>query len=617
MRYLILPCVLAATIVSAAAPQYRTLNDRLTPREYASLPDWQRHASYLREHVLASAGLIPMPDKTPLRAQIFDERRHGDYSVSKVYFESLPGFYVTGNLYKPTGTGPFPAILSPHGHWAYGRLENTDINSGPGRAINLARQGFVVFSHDMIGYNDSRQLTHDFGGKRETLWGLSLSGLQLWNSIRSVDFLESLPEVDRARIGCTGESGGGTQTFLLSAVDDRIKVAVPVNMISLHMQGGCLCENPPGLRLDTNNVEIGALVAPRPLLMVSATGDWTNETMQVEYPAMRRIYALFGAENRVHAVQFQAPHNYNRDSREAMYGWVARWLQNAAADARVAERSFTPDRPGDLLVFEGRPLPDGALTAAQLTDAWIAAAKRQIGSSSPEVLRSALLHALSIERQPAASETDRSQTGVVRTVPPTLATPDTRATAGLAEAPRREGGTSAGVKRSAATKPTVVLATENPDLQAALVRAGFVVRPVKATPFDADAAAKISHFETYNRTAASQRVADIIHTLDENPTAMLVADGEFGLPALLALAVSPVARAVIDVAQFDNASDQAFVERLYIPGLRRAGDLQTAIGMAAGPVVIHNAGDRFTLSGARIEPQKLTPAQISSALLKK
>ena len=117
--------------------------------------------------------------------------------VSKVYFESLPGFLVTGNLYRPSGDGPFPAVLSPHGHWTYGRLENTPIDSGPGRAINLARQGFVVFTYDMVGYNDSRQLPHTFGGPREKLWGLSLGGLQLWNSIRSLDFLETLPYVRR------------------------------------------------------------------------------------------------------------------------------------------------------------------------------------------------------------------------------------------------------------------------------------------------------------------------------------------------------------------------------------------------------------------------------------
>src|SRR5829696_5710024 len=310
MRFTLIPLALTASLL-AAQPPYRTHNDRLDPPRFTTAEAWAPRAKYLRDHVLASAGLMPMPVRTPLRPVIFDDVPHADYVVSKVYFESLPGFFVTGNLYRPTGAGPFPAILSPHGHWTYGRLENTAVNSGPGRAIGLARQGFVVFAHDMVGFGDSRQLPHTFGGRRESLWGLSLGGLQLWNGIRALDFLESLPYVRRDSIGVTGESGGGTQTFLLASVDPRVAVAVPVNMISLHMQGGCLCENLPGLRLDTNNVEIAATIAPRPLLMVSASGDWTTNTMEREYPAVRALYALRGAADRVHAVRFDAPHNYN------------------------------------------------------------------------------------------------------------------------------------------------------------------------------------------------------------------------------------------------------------------------------------------------------------------
>ena len=276
--------IVAAIVATTQAPQgpsrYRTLDDRFAPPKFDTADTWNVRAEYLRDHVLATAGLLPLPEKTPLRPTIFGEVRRADYTVSKVYFESLPGFFVTGNLYRPLGDGPFPAILSPHGHWAYGRLENTAINSGPGRAINLARQGFVVFTYDMVGYNDSQQVPHTFSGQREYLWGLSLSGLQLWDSIRALDFLETLSYVRRDAIGMTGESGGGTQTFLASAVDRRIAVSVPVNMISLHMQGGCICENPPGLRLETTNVEIASTIAPRPLLMISATGDWTAETME-------------------------------------------------------------------------------------------------------------------------------------------------------------------------------------------------------------------------------------------------------------------------------------------------------------------------------------------------
>jgi hypothetical protein len=159
-----------------------------------------------------------------------------------------------------------------------------------------------------------------------------------------------------------------------------------------------------------------------------------------------------------------------------------------------------------------------------------------------------------------------------------------------------------------------VFAGDDPELQTAIARAGFSVRRVAATPFDSDAAAKITHFETYNRTQASQQVADIVRAIGEDPQAMLVAAGDWGLEALLAVAAVPVDRAIVNVAQFENGSDTAFVERLYIAGLRRAGDLQTAVSMATGQVVIHNAGDRFRLEGPRIEQRTLTPAEIVALL---
>ena len=568
-RLAVLGVTLAAAVPSA---QYRTLDDHFAPPAVTSKAAWDARAGWLREHVLASAGLLPLPEKTPLGPEIFGEIVHDDYRVAKVYFESLPGFFVTGNLYRPIGAGPFPAILSPHGHWAYGRLENTDINSVPGRAINLARQGFVVFTYDAIGYNDSRQLPHTFDGRRERLWGLSLGGLQLWNSIRSIDFLETLPEVRRDAIGATGESGGGTQTFLVAAVDRRIQVAAPVNMISLQMQGGCLCENLPGLRLDATNVEIAGTIAPRPLLMVSATGDWTRATLKEEYPAMRRIYGLFDAGTRVEAVQFDAPHNYNRDSREAVYAWMARWLQHAPADMKRPERSFTVDPLPDLLVFHQRPLPASAVTAAQLTENWIAAAKRQMVTADPAALQSALRHAL----------------GFAPASPPAAA--------------------------GSIANRTVLLAGSDPELERRATQRGLQVRHVTFTPYDSAAAAKVRHFETYNRTAAAQQVADIVTAAQAAPGAILVATREYGLAGLLASAMTPLSRAILDIGDFDPSSDDDFLARLYIPGLRRAGDLATALSMAAGPVVFHDAGAAFTLPGARVETRRLTAAEIADLL---
>src|SRR5918996_3675444 len=188
MRYLMIAmavlAVFAGDSVTAQRKPYRGVNDTYAAPQFTSRAAWNIRAAHIRELVLASAGLLPMPDRAPLNANVFGDIPHPDFIVSKVYFESLPGFFVTGNIYRPVGDGPFPAILSPHGHWAYGRLENTALNSGPGRAIGLARQGFVVFTHDMAGYNDSRQLEHRlFGGARGKFWGPGGSGVSVWEGV--------------------------------------------------------------------------------------------------------------------------------------------------------------------------------------------------------------------------------------------------------------------------------------------------------------------------------------------------------------------------------------------------------------------------------------------------
>ena len=400
--------------VDRRAVEVRTLDTPYTFTPYADKDAWLARARFLREQVLVSAGLWPMPDKGPLNAQVFGRIERSDYSVEKVYFESHPGFYVTGNLYRPLGkTGPFPGVLSPHGHWAYGRLENGADGSIPARCISLARQGYVVFSWDMVGYNDSRQVDHRLLDPRLAQWGIGSLSLHLWNSIRSVDFLESLPDVDKSRLACTGASGGGTQTFLLTAVDDRIKVSAPVNMISHYMQGGDVCENAPNLRLDTNNMEIGALMAPRPMLMVSAAGDWTRDTPRIEFPAIQSVYALLGAKDAVATVQFIADHNYNRDSREAVYAWFGRWVLGKADAALFKEAEVQVELPSDLLVFFGRELPKEAKTQPQIVEALIEARKAQLAALRPrdaaalarfrEVLGPALRHAVAAE-SPGADE---------------------------------------------------------------------------------------------------------------------------------------------------------------------------------------------------------------------
>ena len=202
-----------------------------------------------------------------------------------------------------------------------------------------------------------------FGTKRtDQLWNISLMGLQTWNSIRALDFLESLPDVDRKRLACTGASGGGTQTYILGAVDDRLAAQAPVCMVSHTMQGGCSCENSPGLRVQYSNIEFAAAAAPRPQILVGATGDWTKDLLTVEGPAMESVYRLFGAANHLRYVRFDFDHNYNRTSRNAVYQWFERWLLKNPDSTSLTERPYHKRPDADLRVFPGDHLPDGALT---------------------------------------------------------------------------------------------------------------------------------------------------------------------------------------------------------------------------------------------------------------
>lgn len=573
-----------ATSTLAGQSAYRTLDDRFAPPHYESASAWNARAAYLREHVLASAGLLPLPEKTPLNPSIFGEVKRSDYTVSKVYFESLRVFRHRQSLpadwrrtfsSDPVAARPLGLRTTREHPHQFGTWTGHQPGATGLRGVRL-RHG---------GYNDSQQVPHTFSGPREYLWGLSLSGLQLWDSIRALDFLETLPYVRKNAIGMTGESGGGTQTFLASAVDPRIAVSAPVNMISLHMQGGCLCENPPGLRLETTNVEIASTIAPRPLLMISATGDWTSDTLELEYPAVRAIYNLVDASDRVRAVRMTAEHNYNKDSREAMYAWMARWLQNAPADVHPAERSFTPEPLQSLLVFQGRAMPPNAVDVAGLTNEWIDAAKRQLASARSDVFSSTLRHALSFAGEDLPAK---------QVLP-------------------AQGGSHT---NSTGNDRTVLIGAANPELERALTSAGFHGIAIPFTPFNAEAAAKIHHFETYNRTPASQRVADIVAAVRAHPGAALVAEGDGALAAILAAAIVPIRLAVLDVAGFDTASDQAFVDHVYIPGLRRAGDFQTAAAMSRGELIVHNAGASFAVPALHPQASKLTAAEIAAIVRK-
>lgn len=385
--------------------------------------EWKIRAERVKRQILVSQGLWPLPTKTPLNAVVHGKVERDGYTVERVYFEAMPGFYVTGSLYRPTGkSGKLPGVLRPHGHWANGRFHDKgleqvrkDIAVGdekfeeggrsPLQALNvqLVRMGCVVFHYDMIGYADSVQLSfelaHRFKQQRPEMnttenWGLfsaqaeanlqSIMGLQTWSSIRALDFITSLEDVDASRIGVTGASGGGTQTFILGAIDPRPTVIFPAVMVSTAMQGGCTCENASCLRVNTGNIEIAGLFAPKPLGMTGAN-DWTKEMSEKGFPELKQLYELFNAKDNVRFQPYnQFGHNYNYPSRAVAHEWFNKQLKLGQTEP-IVERDYKRLSTEEMTVWdEKHPKPEGGPEfEKKLVKWWTDDANKQIDGLTP------------------------------------------------------------------------------------------------------------------------------------------------------------------------------------------------------------------------------------------
>ena len=542
------------------------VDTHFVPRTYKTLAEWEARKQALRTQILSAAGLLPLFPRNDLHPQIFGRIQNRDCTIEKVLIETLPGFYLAGNLYRPLAPAPaggYPAIISPHGHWSYGRLENTDIVSIPARAINLARQGYVVFSYDMVGYDDTIQTPHDFGDKPvEQLWDFGPFGLQLWNSIRAIDFLEKLPGVNPNMIGATGASGGATQTYNVSAVDDRIKFSAPANMVSLIMQGGGLCENAPGLRLDTNNVEIAAMMAPRPMIMSASTGDWTRNMRTEEYPAVRAIYDLYDKGGDVEMFFQDAPHNYNKPNREATYAFFGKHVLGETDASKLKERSIQMEKLQNMMVLHNRTLPANAVTFAQLFEEWTRFAKEQASG-----FRERLTAALAAEWP---SEVVSEGTGER-----------------IALGRPGKGDRIPAIWIKGSNPPALVIHPEGAEAArkdpavARLLQAGRAVLLIDAFQTGSAKAPRdrsVKMFLTFNKTDDANRVQDILTALAwlKQSKTQLIGLGKAAIWTEFAAAVAPVAVDLrADLAGFQG-TDEEFVKEFFVPGIQRAGGLRAA-----------------------------------------
>ena len=349
--------------------EYWTEDDaNLVMKEFASKwndrESWEKRADVIRRGITDGMMLETMPVIEGQFNPVIHGRREMDgYAVENIAIESFPGFWITGNLYTPLQPKEKnPAVLCPHGHAADKRF-TADVQI---RSAALARMGAIVFAYDMVGFGESHQVNHEIP--------IALL-LQTYDSKRVLEYLLSRADVDSSRIGMTGGSGGGTQTFILAAIDSRITVSVPVVQVSAHFFGGCVCEN--GMPIhnsghhQTNNVEIAALCAPRPMLLISDGDDWTHNTPRVEYPYIQRVYALYHADNRLENVHLPLEkHDYGPSKRAAAYNFLGHHL-DLNTDALPYDNGYQEDfvkilKPDQLKVFDkDHLLPSGALQGDQ------------------------------------------------------------------------------------------------------------------------------------------------------------------------------------------------------------------------------------------------------------
>ena len=576
------------------------------------------------------------PERTPLNAKVAGRLARSGYTVEKVIFESRPRYYVTANVYAPEkAAGRSPAVLCPVGHWGVGKFFEDYQRLG----AYLARRGFVVLVYDVPGQGERQQyydpvlrrsllspgnttwfvtIEHNYAGGQTILTRDNYASYLVWDGMRAIDYLVERPDVDAEKIACTGTSGGGLQTEVLSAVDPRIKVSIPV------CYGGCAPDTPARRGLTMTDVD--ALIAPKPLLMIEATGDPRGSVLskQKRHELIAKLYDVSQAGDRTQYAIFEEPHGYGEAIRRGAYRWLHRWFRggepaadslpeapivleteaalactttgqvktslggetvsslNRAEAARIRDRAPLPARPDALPEWRRRLRSEvESLLALSPVDAPLNArtldradrggyvVEKTVYYSEPEIYVPGLLF-LPKKSGPApgvvfVNEEGKAAAGVVENYLRPLAE---AGVAVLAIDPRGTGETASG---AASAESSYRAFTNSPDsgLLYASLSAGVTVLGM--------------------RTRDVLRAADYLRTRPEIDAKRIsvIGQGEAGLPAMHAAALSDGIRSAAVtgtlVTYGSIVENEIYTHRysMFAPGLLRKYDLPELAGLAA------------------------------------
>lgn len=332
--------------------------------QYHDKTTWEQRKAKLRPELYKALALSPLPAQPQSKPIVTAKRVMDGYTVENIALEILPGVWINGSLYKPLKIkGKIPVVLSPDGHWAQQRYR-ADCQI---RCAMIAKMGAMAFSYDLFAWGES-QLQFEYEDHRRSL----AQTIQTLGGIRILDYFSAFKETDKNRIGISGGSGGGSHTILMAAMDDRIKLSAPVVAMSSYFYGGCPCES--GMPIHqcaggTNNVELAAMAAPYPQLIVSDGTDWTAQTPQHDFPYLQKLYDYYGATAKVQNVHLPAEkHDYGINKRIALYNFLVQYFHvNGVAvkdnTGAYDESKVTIESEKALYVFgdQGERLPKNAV----------------------------------------------------------------------------------------------------------------------------------------------------------------------------------------------------------------------------------------------------------------